>query len=106
MLEEESKIERLSEEIKKLFDLAFYGIEKDYKNVVMPNKKPKGKNLTDKQKLRNKQISRIRVRIENAFAGVKRLRITSFTTRAKRNEVIDLRFSLSCGLWNFYLWAK
>jgi len=96
----------LPDELKKLFDLAFYGIEHEYINVIMPQKKPKGKELNERQKIKNRKISRTRVRIENAFAGVKRLRIVSFTTRTKRNSFIDLCFLLSCGLWNFYLWAR
>ncbi|KAF5437794.1 DDE superfamily endonuclease, partial [Candidatus Methanophagaceae archaeon] len=52
-------------------DLAFIGIDKDYPeaSVMMPNKKPRGKELTDEDKVRNKAISGVRVRVEHAIAG-------------------------------------
>lgn len=106
MFEEESKRKKLSNGIKKMFDLAFYGLESEYEKVIMPKKKPKGKELTEKEKEKNRKISGVRVRIENAFAGVKRLRITTYTNRAKRNEFINMFFRLACGIWNFYLWAR
>jgi hypothetical protein len=72
----------------------------------MPKKKPKGKELTATQKASNKRISRVRVRIENAFAGVKRLRIVYNVSRTRRNDFIDLTFLVACGIWNFYLMAR
>ena len=86
-----------------MFDLAFLGLESEYENVIMPKKKPKGKELTEKQKKSNKKISSVRVKIENAFAGVKRLRIVYNVTRTRRDEFINLTFAVSCGLWNYYL---
>lgn len=106
LLREESKIRKLPQKIKKLFDLAFLGLESEYENVVMPKKKPKGKELTERQKTSNKKISRVRVRIENAFAGVKRLRIVYNVSRTRRDDFIDLTFIVSCGIWNYYLLKK
>jgi len=68
MMIEESRKRKLPQRIKKFFDLAFLGMDSGYDNVVMPRKKPKGRELTQKQKRSNRKISRIRVRIENAFA--------------------------------------
>ena len=106
MLAEESKKRKLPQRIKKLFDLAFLGLASEYENVVIPKKKPKGKELTEKQKNSNKKISRVRVRIENAFAGVKRLRIVYNVSRTRRDEFIDMTFIVACGLWNYYLVKK
>jgi hypothetical protein len=103
MLIEESRKRKLPQRIEKFFDLAFLGMDSGYDNVVMPRKKPKGKELTQKQKRSNRKISRIRVRIENAFAGVKRLRIVYNVSRTRRNDFIDLTFRVACGLWNYYL---
>jgi hypothetical protein len=103
MLEEESQKARLPDSIKKLFDLGFYGIGKEYNNVIMPNKKPKGKSLKQNEKRKNRIISRVRVKIENAFAGVKRLRIVYNVSRIKRDYFENLIFTISCGLWNYYL---
>jgi hypothetical protein len=41
----------------------------------MPTKKPKGKELTEEQKLENKKISSFRILVEHAIGGVKRCRI-------------------------------
>jgi hypothetical protein len=106
MMIEESKERKLSQRIEKLFDLAFLGLDSEYDNVVLPQKKPKGKELTKRQKKSNRKISRVRVRIENAFAGVKRLRIVYNVSRTRRDDFIDLTFLVACGLWNYYLAKK
>jgi len=106
ILEEESKTEKLSDTRKILVDLAFLGIGNEYNNIHMPVKKPKGKELTARQKEKNKKLSRTRVKIENAFAGVKRLRVVVYTSRAKRECFINMIFLIACGIWNFYLYAK
>jgi hypothetical protein len=103
MMIEESRKRKLPQRIDKFFDLAFLGMDSGYDNMVMPQKKPKGRELTQKQKRSNRKISRIRVRIENAFAGVKRLRIVYNVSRTRRNDFIDLTFRVACGLWNYYL---
>lgn len=106
VLEIESKDKKLPQSVKKLFDLAFLGLDDIYENVIMPAKKPKGKELSKSQKRNNRQISRVRVRIENAFAGVKRLRIVYNVSRIRREFFIDAIFIVACGLWNFYLAQK
>jgi hypothetical protein len=58
-----------------LADLGFAGVEKGYPNVILPYKKPRNGQITDLQKSINREISKIRVRVEHAFAGVKRLKI-------------------------------
>ncbi len=60
-------------------DLAFTGMDTDYPeaSVMMPKKKPRGKELTAEEKAQNKTISGVRVRVEHAIAGIKRLRITT-----------------------------
>ena len=96
----------LPDDIRKLFDLAFQGLEKDcpdIKNIKMPNKKPKGKELTDAKKKENKRISRKRVIVENAFAGVKRLRATTDVFRNIKNYYATMVFFIACGLWNFFI---
>ena len=56
MLEEESKKEKLPSNIEKLFDLAFIGINSVYPNAILPNKKPKGKILSKRKKMKNRII--------------------------------------------------
>jgi len=59
--------------------LGFTGVDKDYPDacVMMPKKKPRGKELTGEEKVQNKIISSIRVRVEHAIGGIKRMRITT-----------------------------
>jgi hypothetical protein len=106
VFEEESREKKLPKRIKKLFDLAFLGLENEHENVVMPKKKPKGGELTASQKARNRRISRVRVKIENAFAGVKRLRIVYNVSRTRKDDLINLSFLIACGIWNFYMAAR
>jgi len=75
-------------------DLAFIGFDKDYPEacVMMPKKKPRGKELTDEEKAQNKTI-----------AGIKRLRITTDKFRNKTDSFNDKAMLISCGLWNYHL---
>jgi len=86
-------------------DLGFKGIENDYPdlNVVMPKKKPRGKELTDQEKVKNKIISGFRVIIEHAICGIKRFRITTDKFRNRRIGFDDTVMLLSCGLWDYHL---
>ena len=88
-----------------LVDKGFDGIQKDYANttIVMPKKKPKGKELSDYDKEQNRIISGIRVSVEHAIAGVKRLRIVTDKFRNKTDKFNDKVMHLACGLWNYHL---
>ena len=66
-----------------LADLGFLGIEKDYPSALLPFKKPKEEELSKHKKEINRQISSVRVTIEHAFAGVKRLKIVRNKMRLK-----------------------
>ena len=86
-------------------DKGFYGIKNDYPEatVVMPKKKPRGKELTDYEKEQNKVISGIRILSEHAIGGIKRLRIVTDKFRNKNDEFNDKVMNLACGLWNYQL---
>lgn len=56
-------------------DLAFPGIEAAGVEVIMPHKKPKGKELTNHLKEFIELIGSIRVKVDHAVAGVKKLKI-------------------------------
>jgi hypothetical protein len=74
-------------------------------NVVMPKKKPKGKNLSQLDISENKLKSQKRVLVENALSGVKRLKIVSDVFRNYKKGFVDLALLISCGIWNYYLKA-
>ena len=71
-------------------DLGFTSVNKDYPDasVMVPKKKPRGKELTGKEKAQNKVISSIQVRVEHAIGGIKRMRITTDKFRNKKFRIL------------------
>ena len=92
---------KFNKEIEALVDLAYKGLSIKNVTIIIPEKKPKNKELTETQKESNKQKSKIRVRIEHAISGVKRLHILKHKLRMKKYEQHDLVMLLGCGLHNF-----
>lgn len=86
-------------------DLGFLGLQKEYVNIHLPHKKPKGKELSAVQKEENRELSRSRVLCENAFAGVKRYGAVSQVYRNRVEQFDDRLMVTAAGLWNFYLMA-
>ena len=87
-------------------DLGFQGIEKDFPSmeVVIPNKKPRGKELTAPQKAENTMVARVRILSEHAIGGIKRLKAVTDTFRNRiQKHFADSFMLLACGLWNFHL---
>ena len=86
-------------------DLGFTGFEKDYPDtlVMIPKKKPKGKELTADAKARNRIVSGFRVLVEHAIGGVKRFGIVSDKFRNRKDGFDDKVMVISCGLWNYHL---
>lgn len=62
--------------IRKRGDLAYLGT-----GMLIPFKKPKNGELTDKQKQFNRQFSKLRIIVEHAFAHMKKFRILSYRFR-------------------------
>lgn len=83
-------------EIPFLLDLGFLGVEE--KTIILPYKKPKGKKLNAVQKQLNKAISSLRIKIEHAFAGVKRLKIMKEKIRipcySKRQRIVKIAVAI------------
>ncbi len=86
-------------------DFGFLGVQKQYDNIHIPHKKPKGGELTDAQKADNRALSQSRVICENAFAGVKRFGAVSAVDRNRIEAFDDHLMLTATGLWNFYLMA-
>ena len=85
-------------------DLGYLGIEKDYPdmNVKIPVKKPKGKELTKRQKRQNKKLRKERVIVEHTISRMKKYRIMGGEFRNKLTRY-DSMTSIVCGLVNFTL---
>ena len=95
-------------------DLGYLGFGKDFniRQLKMPYKKTRkskknpNPKLTDWQKTVNKEISRIRIFVENAIGGMKRYNILNHVFRNKKEEIRDKVIFLAAGLWNLKLKAK
>ena len=70
--DEEDIIGGIPDDIAIEWDWGFLGVQKQYDNLRLPHKKPRGGELTGEQKAENRVLSQSRVVCENAFAGVKR----------------------------------
>lgn len=82
-------------------DTAFIGYEPYNVNIIQPKKKPKGGELTTKEKEDNRLISSVRVIIEHIIAGAKRLHIVKHVFRNRKEGFDDLVMEIACGLHNF-----
>ncbi len=58
-----------------VMDLGFLGAPEEHPTAILPIKKPKGKKLNKIAKQFNQRLASARVKIEHAFAGIKRLKI-------------------------------
>jgi hypothetical protein len=84
-------------------DTGFIGHNPHGVTVLMPTKKPKGKEHTDEQKIQNHEISSIRITVEHAIGGAKRWRIVKDTYRCRKFGFDHKVMLIACGLHNFYI---
>jgi DDE superfamily endonuclease/Helix-turn-helix of DDE superfamily endonuclease len=84
-------------------DAGFQGFHLEGVSILQPKKKPRGGELCYADKVRNRLIAGIRVRIEHAIGGVKRYRIVKDKLRNWKPGFRDLVFEICCGLHNFRL---
>lgn len=82
-------------------DTGFQGYEPENTLTFQPQKKPRGKELTDNEKKRNRELSSERVIIEHHIGGVKRSRIVYDTFRNRKDKYVDIVMETACGLHNF-----
>lgn len=105
MLKQQANPNHLPPKIKKHLDLGFTGFQKQFpnQNVSMPKRKPKNKVLSEFAVTQNKKKSSVRVLVENALAGVKRLNIVANVFRNRKEDFDDKVMLVSCGIWNYHL---
>jgi hypothetical protein len=84
-----------------LQDLGFLAFTLDQVEIIMPTRKPRGRNLTRAQKAANRRIARRRVRIEHVNSSVKRCRIVHDASRLRKAGVRDRVMEVCCALHNF-----
>ena len=84
-----------------LQDLSFLAFTLDQVEIIMPTRKPRGRQLTRAQKAANRRIARRRVRIEHVNRSVKRCRIVRDICRLRKAGSQDLVMEVCCALHNF-----
>lgn len=84
-----------------LQDTGFQGFQPKNTTIIQPMKKPKGKQFTEEQKEKNRNVSKERVVVEQAIGGIKIWRTTKEVCRSWLHHVRDLVMLLACGLHNF-----
>lgn len=82
-------------------DLGFLGYTAGNARIVLPAKKPGGKEQPVTIKEQNKVFSSIRVTVEHAIAGVKRSHIAADIYRNKKDGFDDRSMLIAAGLHNF-----
>jgi len=95
-------------------DLGYQGVQKVYaaKRINLPHKKPRKSktnphpSLTEEQKAENQEISRIRVIVEQAIGGLKRVGILVQRFRNHTKDFVDEVGIIGAGLWNWKLKCK
>jgi hypothetical protein len=81
--------------------LGFLAFILDRVEIIMPTRKPRGRQLTRAQKAANWRIARRRVRIEHVNSSVKRCRIVHDICRLRKAGIRDLVMEVCCALHNF-----
>lgn len=99
-----SKI-RMNEELELLGDKGDQGIKKIHKNSRIPIKKTKSKELSQAEKVLNRQLAKERIIIENIHRSLNIFRILSSRYRNRRRR-FGLRFNLIAGIYNYELSLK
>ena len=89
-----------------LKDTGFQGYEPAGTATLQPKKKPRGRELHPIQKTINQVISRVRVSVEHAIAGIKRCRIVADTFRNRRHDFVDEVMLAASGLHNLRVAAR
>ncbi len=112
-LDEEKLVDFVPDEVKIHVDLGFQGLQKEFVNIKIPRKKPRGKELSDQQKHLNKEKSSVRgglpqqyrVKCEHTRSGVNRYNGARGLYRNHIKDLDDCFMFTATGLWNFYLMA-
>jgi len=86
-----------------LQDTGYQGYQPEGVKIVQPEKKPKGKELTQDQKEENRKKSSCRVRVEHAIGSIKRFRIVKDECRLRKNNFVDDALLYCAALHNFRL---
>lgn len=98
-LADEMELEFLPEQCL-LLDLGFMGYEPEGIQTLLPIKKPHHRELNQVDKLYNRLLASVRVKVEHVMAGVKRIRIVKDIIRLHGELIRDKVMLIACGLHN------
>lgn len=84
-------------------DTGFLGHNPENAVVLMPQKKPKGKELSAEEKSLNKNISSIRIGVEHTIGGAKRWRVVKEVYRCRKFGFDHKVMCIAYGLRNFLI---
>lgn len=105
IFEEDPLILRLPSESTAMADLGYQGTQNinPHLKIIMPQKKPPLKELTEVQKQANKTISSIRVAVEHPFSYLKHFGILAqkYRGRIQNRQNLDLPFKTIACIYNF-----
>ena len=93
---------RLREDIECLGDKGYQGIHKVHAKSWIPQKKPRGGELSREDKKINQELAKSRVVVEHINRKLKVFKILSDRYRNRRKR-FGLRFNLIAGLYNYEL---
>lgn len=82
-----------------LGDKAYQGLDREHPQVMTPFKAPKGKRLDPQRRRFNRDLARIRIRVEHVIRSLKIFRILAGRYRNRRRRY-GLRLNLIAGLYN------
>jgi hypothetical protein len=103
LADKEALFENIPKEVAVYTDTAFVGEQTVHPKLFLPKKKPKGRKLTEDEKLTNKIISSYRVIVEHAIGGIKRYQAVTQVYRNRKPYFDDTLLLLAAGLWNYHL---
>jgi hypothetical protein len=102
---EQAIFEPIPKDVQVHLDLGFLGVPKERPEGTfsIPDKKPKGRPLSDDAKASNRAKARRRVLVEHALGGVKRFRAVTDVLRNALDVFADRLMIVACGLWNLHV---
>lgn len=68
--------------------------------MILPCKKPHGKERPEHHRQWNRCLAKVRVKVEHAIAHIKILRIVKDTIRLRSADIRDMLFEIACAIAN------
>ena len=89
----------LNEKLELLADKGYQGLAKLHNQSFIPCKKPRGGQLTQTQRAYNRELAKLRIKVEHVIRRLKVFRILAERYRNRRRR-FGLRFNLIASIYN------